>query len=352
MPGPVPGPVGAPTIVDSRAGRMPAEIPPWGRQIHPAPAVQTYPPLAPANAGPLRVAQVTPPGQPIPTPGWPPVANPVNAGPPAQPVGTSPPQMPWPPPGPVTENLPSPPGAAVFPKIVPEQIVETIVEEPIIEPPPRDWKGSMEVGANGSEGNSDLFNFRFGAHFKHETDDDILQADATYRNNKSEGEKTVDRLFLEGRQEWLFDQSPWNLFVHGTTEYDEFRPFDIRVTGDMGLGYQFIKNDITTLTGRFGSGVSHEIGGPDDSVVPEGVFGLDFERQISSRQRFTAKVDYFPDWTDYGDFRVNSQANWEFVISEENNMSLKFGLLDRYDSTPNGVSVNDLDYSATILWNF
>ena len=33
-----------------------------------------------------------------------------------------------------------------------------------------------------------------------------------------------------------------------------------------------------SATGRFGSGVSREIGGPDDDLVPEAVFGLDFLR--------------------------------------------------------------------------
>ncbi|HUT14122.1 MAG TPA: hypothetical protein VMY42_26775 [Thermoguttaceae bacterium] len=40
------------------------------------------------------------------------------------------------------------------------------------------------------------------------------------------------------------------------------------------------------------------------------------------------------------------------LIDQQMNLSLKLGVLDRYDSTPNGVKPNDLDYTAVLLWKF
>ena len=38
------------------------------------------------------------------------------------------------------------------------------------------------------------------------------------------------------------------------------------------------------------------------------------------------------------------------LLDEATNMSLKLGIIDRYDSTPNGLKPNDLNYSLMLLW--
>ncbi len=141
-------------------------------------------------------------------------------------------------------------------------------------------------------------------------------------------------------------------FVHGTNDYDEFKPFDLRVTIDVGIGYQFIDTKTTSLDIRGGAGTSREIGGPDDTYVPEGVFGLDFKHRLNKRQKFTISTEYTPDMTGWHDFRLKSRVSWEALIDQEMNLSLKVSLLDRYDSTPNGARPNDVDYSIVLLWKF
>ena len=96
------------------------------------------------------------------------------------------------------------------------------------------WEGSFELGLNGSGGNSEVFNFRFGADAKRETDSTILTLDLDYKKDSTASVDTANRLFFEGRNEWLSDDSPWSIFVHGTAEYDEFKTFDSRLAGDAG----------------------------------------------------------------------------------------------------------------------
>jgi putative salt-induced outer membrane protein YdiY len=219
-------------------------------------------------------------------------------------------------------------------------------------PPPKLWEGSFEFGLDGSEGNTQTFNLRVGADLKRKSKFHILAFDLDYYKSSNASIETANRAFLDWRYERLFDPSPWTWFVHGTVDYDEFQAFDLRVALDTGLGYHFIKTDTTSLLGRFGGGFSREIGGPNDRYVPEGVFGLDFEHQLNKRQKLTATVDYTPDVTNFGNYRVNSKAGWEVVLDEEANLSLKVSVLDRYDSTPNGLRPNDLDYAVTLLWSF
>jgi len=220
------------------------------------------------------------------------------------------------------------------------------------EPPPKPWEGSFELGLDGSEGNTETFNFRCGLDMKRATRRNVFDMDLDYRKKTNRFVETANRAFLDWRYERLFRDSPWTSFVHGTVDYDEFQAFDVRATIDIGLGYQLIKTKATSFAARFGSGCSHEIGGPDDTWVPEAVFGLDFEHRVSDRHKFTASAEYTPDMTGWEDFRLKSKASWEALIDKEMNLSLKLSVLERHDSTPHGVKPNDLDYSAVLLWKF
>jgi len=214
------------------------------------------------------------------------------------------------------------------------------------------WEGSFELGLDGTEGNTETFSFRFGFDARQKTRYNCLTLDLDYHKKTDKYIETANRAFLDWRYELLFQESPWTCFLHGTVDYDEFQSFDARVAVDAGLGYRFINTESTSFAGRVGGGVSHEIGGPDDSYVPEVVFGLDFEHRLNGRQKLTATGDYTPDVTALNDFRLKTRAGWEVLIDREMNLSLKLSVLDRYDSTPHGAKPNDLDYSAVLLWKF
>lgn len=276
--------------------------------------------------------------------------------------------------GPVIEPLPPVNAPAAAPALPPGDapaIPETVATPPakedadistgieldpehevIIEPPPKIWKGSIDLGLNGSEGNSQVFNFRFNVQITRETPDNKLKLVTNYVRTNSNGEETANRLFFDGRDELLFDESPWTLYVHETSEYDEFKDFGARVTADAGIGYQLIKNDLTSLVARTGPGFSYEVDGQDE-VVPELAMSLALEHQLTKFQKLAISVDYFPAFENFGDYRCNTQASWQLVIDEENNLSLKLSAIDRYDSTPgDGLEPNELDYAATLLWSF
>jgi putative salt-induced outer membrane protein YdiY len=169
---------------------------------------------------------------------------------------------------------------------------------------------------------------------------------------QSEGEETGNRLYFEGRNEWKIAESRWSIYGHQTTEYDEFRDWRTRIGMDGGLGYNLIKNDFTSLTVRGGPSVSHEFRGPSTDWTPEIATGLQLDHKLSQRQKFNFQIDYFPDVRDFNEYRINTQAAWEIVLDQINNLSLKLSAISRYDTTPSGESPDDLDYAATLLWSF
>ena len=214
------------------------------------------------------------------------------------------------------------------------------------------WEGSVELGLSGTEGNSQTFNVRAGLKAKHKTPYLVRTLEITSIQKSADGITTANTALIDGRIELPMPASRWNYYVHGLAEYDEFKAFDYRLSADAGLGYEFIQTPRTTLVGRAGLSASQEIGGPDDDVKPEIAFGGEFKHKLSGTHSISGKVDYFPNVTDFSDFRLNSQAGWEMALSKAWGLSLKLSVIDRYDSTPQGARPNDLDYSTLLIWVF
>jgi putative salt-induced outer membrane protein YdiY len=215
---------------------------------------------------------------------------------------------------------------------------------------PNYWDGSFEVGINGTEGNAEAFSFRTGGNLKRKIEQWEFTSDIIYAKSLANGIETQHNAIFNSGYELFFGESPWSHFGKMSLEYDEFKAFDMRLALNAGLGYQFLKTDITSLKGRFGAGVSHEFDSPDDRWVPEAVFGGDYSRQISKRQKLTFTTDYYPEWEDFNSYRLVTNLGWELFLDESSNLSLKLSVNDRYDSTPNGRKPNDVIYSLLLLW--
>ncbi len=215
------------------------------------------------------------------------------------------------------------------------------------------WDGSFDLGMDGSEGNSENFNLHVGFHAKRKTENNVLTLSLDYIRQTAQTIATTNRLYFDGRLERLLAQSRWSLFAHETVEYDEFQSFNVLDTSDAGVGYRAIKNDNTTLIGRFGAGFSHEYGGPENGqYIPEVVFGLQLEQQISKRQKFVGVAEYAADVGEFRRYRLRTQAAWDISLDQEKNLNLRIGVLDLYNSKPDGARPNDLDYAMMLMWKF
>ncbi|MGB7346106.1 MAG: DUF481 domain-containing protein [Pirellulaceae bacterium] len=215
------------------------------------------------------------------------------------------------------------------------------------------WTNSFELGLDGSQGNAETLAIQTGAELKRKTDAYTLALDFDYRlaNNRKVVTEENGRLNID--YDRLLGDSPWSIFGKFGMEWDEFKAFDLRLNLNSGLGYHWIRDDQTTFVTRFGAGASREIGSPDDDWVPEAVFGMDLEHQVNKRNKLKAKVDYFPSWEDFSNYRVVSDASWEILLSEDDSLSLKLAATDRYDSTPQGGNkANDVYYSLLLLVKF
>lgn len=321
-----------------------------------APALAQYPTTATPTADLPLVEPLEAP--PIPT-SYGDLLAPAQAEPvPATPVESEP----TPAPAPAAEPV-APPAApevvaasAAAPAV--PAVSETLVEEvaptrwyyPSYWFGPAPWDSGIEFGLNGSSGTSEALSFRTGGFVKRKADDYKFDASLYYNKTQTEGVEIQSNALLDVRYDWLFDDSPWTLFVMSQTFYDEFQAFDLNFNANAGFGYQWFEADWTNLTTSVGTGASREFGGPGSEWIAEASFGVKYELNFADNKKFYAKMDYFPEWADFSNYRILADVGMEFELHQPSNLSLKLSATDRYDSRPQGVEPHNLNYSAMLIW--
>jgi putative salt-induced outer membrane protein YdiY len=322
----------------SDGGTYQSYLQPYG--VQPDLQTQSNPPLpynTPLAAAPATDRYIAPYGQTMPVrtlPVNPPIDSPFD-------------------PPPLTAPLPPPFESGGPP---PEEFLETVdgtlTEEFVATQwwQPVDWEGGLEIGLNGTRGNAETLSLRTGADLLRKTDLFEVGFDLVYTKATANGVETQHQALLRGTYEWLHPDSPWTYFARVGLVYDEFQAFDLRLALNTGLGYPIIDHDGESLKARFGTGTSREFDSPDKEWKPEAVFGIDYRGKLTERQEFYAAIDYFPNWSDFSDYRVVNDVGYEVLLDADHNLSLKLSVIDRYDSTPSGRKPNDLNYGMLLLW--
>jgi putative salt-induced outer membrane protein YdiY len=213
------------------------------------------------------------------------------------------------------------------------------------------WTGGFEFGLNGTEGNTQVFKLRTAFEVKYDTPEDMFIITGWYSMAKLDNELSENKALFLARNELPID-TLFSWFSQVVVEYDEFRDFDFRVAMHSGLVINAIKSDETLLKFRVGAGASKEIGETQKEWVPEAQFGTDFDQKITKNVKLVSSVDYYPDISNFGQYRIRARAAFEILLDPDLNMCLNLGAIDRYDSRPANSKRNDLDYYATLMFRF
>lgn len=212
------------------------------------------------------------------------------------------------------------------------------------------WEGCIEVGINGSQGNTETLSLTSGANASRTRRSAKLSWDLVYLKTQTNSIETQHNALMSVDYDYDFEESCWSWFTKFYGEYDEFKAFDVRLSVNGGAGYNVFKTETKRLTGRFGAGWSREINGPDNRFVPEATVGGHYERQLMGRQKLVLDSQYLPEWENFSFYRMINDVHWQILLNEASDLHLKIGIIDRYDSTPNGAEANDLTYSVLLLW--
>ncbi len=213
------------------------------------------------------------------------------------------------------------------------------------------WERYLEIGLDGSAGISQSETFRLGLEFKYEDDNDRWRSNTIYYLDRSEHETSENKLNTDLLKDWLIKDSKWFYFSHSGIDLDKFRDWDYRIRQYGGSGYQFIRNEKWDVRGRLGLGGKHIIGTEiSDETTIEALLGFAIKRKIKDKYEVECRNIFFPSLTNVGEHRNVTDVNWNIKFDYYRGFGLKVGLHNEYDTTE--TSKNDLDYYASITWDF
>jgi len=215
------------------------------------------------------------------------------------------------------------------------------------------WVSHLELGFNGTSGDSDTLNLRFGFKTEKKTLEDRWRVLSTYNLDTANSENTRNEFIASFTKDWLEPAHKHFYYATAAYEYNQFNDWEQRVSGGAGIGYEWVKNPIIEFTTRTGIGAKREFGSDDDHVQPEASVGAEFNWRLSPRQKIAASATYYNELIELENNRVVSSLEWVFKVDQVDKVSLKLGVQDEYESsTTDDSKHNDAKFFGAIVFDF
>ena len=195
------------------------------------------------------------------------------------------------------------------------------------------------------------FNVRLSAQAEHNSEFARLRINGAYFLNSANSEIIDNDISFSTTQDWFFPESDWSIFARGSYQWDEFELWEHRVSGYVGPGYKLFNTETLAVDTRFGAGVTYEYGVPQ--TFPELLASVEWTWQINDRQKLAGTFSYAPEVTNFNQFRLSLNAEWNFQLQEAEGLSFYIGLKNEYQSiVPQGSTRNDLRLFGGIKYDF
>lgn len=217
-------------------------------------------------------------------------------------------------------------------------------EDPRMSAMRRNWSYEAAVDITGKTGNEEQLGTAVSARATLKTPEDTLQFYTAYDRQVASGEKSADQFKagvdyqnnFAGRRSW---------YVRDEGGFDRVKDIDLYNVAAFGLGYDLIKEDKRTLTGR--AGVSYRYEGYGNPATPD-VSGAGLDLGINHEWEFTNaklvnRLSYVPTFEDFANYRLTHESFFELPLVAPF-WKLRLGVSNDYNSQP-GIGVEKLDTS-------
>lgn len=214
------------------------------------------------------------------------------------------------------------------------------------------WTGSFATGMNARSGNVNTMDINANLIANRETDLNLTNLIGNYFYGRNNSATVNDRAFGQVRRERKLN-NVWSLYFQAGLELDRFRDFDYRIALHSGFSREIYRVERGFLRGRLGAGASREVGSANEDWSPELQIGADWEHQLTEAIKLFAILDYYPNVSDFSDYRFNTNVGLNYLISAPRDVSLRVFAQNRFDSTPPpGNANNDIDYGVALSFGF
>ncbi len=223
----------------------------------------------------------------------------------------------------------------------------TAATPPPLTPPPK-WDLSLALGATLTEGNSDsvLFTLIGRADKKFEPHELHLGVDLSYGETEDVKNNETARAF--GQYNYLFTDRLFG-YVRAEALHDAIADVEYRFTIGPGVGYYFIKREMTTLSVEGGPAFVYEKVGGEETGYLTARIAERFEHKFNDRARIWQTLEFLPQVDDLENFIINAEIGVESAIT--GNWAISLILQDTYDNVPaEGREENDVKLIAAVKW--
>jgi len=256
-----------------------------------------------------------------------------------------------------TDENPQIPGTADRQEAAAEKAIVVPADTGTEESPalPKRWSGSLSLGAQLQEGNTDSTDLHFDAKAKREVPLKELQLKFRADYGETEGETDTNKVFGEAKFK-AFRCERFYLFGVTNMEHDEMEDLDLRAQFYAGPGYYFIKKERTAMLAEIGAGIVGEWtdaeDGSDETIEPGGWINLEWTQRLCKTMEFFQGVTVYPSFGDAGEFRLRSESTLKAPLGKR--WALKLSAIDDYDSNPESEDAdrNDLQLITSVGYEF
>ncbi len=224
---------------------------------------------------------------------------------------------------------------------------------PVKPKPPKRWTFDGQVGADLQYNQNER---------------KLYYARAKWTYGKERFRSIVDYLVNYGKTDGVLSANDMNGSVRGEVDvdkskrvflfdalgagYNEIRKIDLSYDDSFGLGYKLIAR--TNITLNTDIGVNYQKQHFSDGTSKDyGALRLGelLGWKISSKWFLDEKFEFYPRFTDIGDYRMRFEANLRYLLS--NSLNLNLTVIDQFDTQPApSVTRNDLLLRATLGFKF
>lgn len=210
------------------------------------------------------------------------------------------------------------------------------------------WKGSAELGAVRTTGDTEEENFKLRTAWARETSTWKHMANFDGHRSSREGELTAHRLALDWQSDRKFDEKN-AMFGRVFYEDDRFSGYDYQADITTGYTRNILDNAAMSLDGDVGAGVRHsEL--DDGTTDNEAIFRLagHYEWQVSDNAVFKQMLS-----TEIGQDSTISRSETSLSTSVAGNLAMKLSYQIRHNSdVPAGSEKTDTESSVTLVYKF
>lgn len=216
----------------------------------------------------------------------------------------------------------------------------------------RGWDRSVSAGFNGASGKSKdrtgNVDLNVGREVKRHRSDLVVR----YYYSWSDGDESDNEFEARYVHDFLFPPSKYFPFTLVHYTWDKFQDWDHRTGGNVGIGYQILKDETFNIVGRVGGGAAQTLGGGEERTEISGLLALETKWIPMEKMTLTWKTAYAPNFNDLPNFRLESRAEWKIAIGFVEGLAFKLGGSYTYDGHETNRSRNDRKYYANLVYDF